>query len=338
MRTARLLLCALLGGALTGCFLTGEAGTPARGLKLHGNVDDRELSLSFLVSERLESVLPEEGQAVAKGDLLATLESVRLERDLAVAEAGASVREAELEVARAALLKARNGSRPEDIAENRAMMTAVEAKIRGARLVYERKQKVLDIQAIAPADVEVAEADFAFYTALLGVLQERLEKLENGERPEDVAGAGARVAAATAALSEARAQVAVLQRRLEDLKLYAPCSGIVRRRLLEPGEIASPQQPVLLLAATDPKWVRCYLSETELSRVKLGDAAKIALDGRQAPFEGWVGYISPSAEFTPKYIETDALRPTLVYETRIYVKDPAGELKLGAPVTVTLER
>ena len=99
--------------------------------------------------------------------------------------------------------------------------------------------------------------------------------------------------------------------------------------------LAAPQIPVLSLAVVSPKWVRCYLSETELTRVKMGDQAKIHFDGADAPFDGWVGFISPNAEFTPKNIETAELRTNLVYEMRVYVNDPENRLKLGAPATVS---
>ena len=100
--------------------------------------------------------------------------------------------------------------------------------------------------------------------------------------------------------------------------------------------MTSPQRPVLALALTNPKWVRCYLRETELAKHRLNDRATVKADGAPAPFEGWIGYIAPTAEFTPKNIETDELCPTLVYEVRVYVKDPQGLLKLGAPVVVEL--
>jgi HlyD family secretion protein len=124
---------------------------------------------------------------------------------------------------------------------------------------------------------------------------------------------------------------------LDDAQLTAPLDAVVRSRLAEPGEMASPQKPAFSLAITDPKWVRAYVSETDLGHVHPGTAATITVDafaGRS--FSGWVGFISPVAEFTPKTVQTPDLRTSLVYEIRVFVKDPGDELRLGMPATVHL--
>ena len=106
---------------------------------------------------------------------------------------------------------------------------------------------------------------------------------------------------------------------------------------MEPGEMASPQKPVFSLAVVDPKWVRAYVSEPDLGRVHPGAKANISVDSfPDRQFEGWIGFISPVAEFTPKSIETEELRSSLVYEVRVFVKDPTDELRLGMPATVRL--
>jgi HlyD family secretion protein len=101
--------------------------------------------------------------------------------------------------------------------------------------------------------------------------------------------------------------------------------------------MASPQKPVFTLAITNPKWVRAYVSEPDLGKLHEGMAAAIAVDsfpGRR--FEGWVGFISPVAEFTPKAVQTEELRTSLVYEVRVFVQDPSDVLRLGMPATVYL--
>jgi len=119
--------------------------------------------------------------------------------------------------------------------------------------------------------------------------------------------------------------------------LVAPMAATVRSRLVEPGDMASPQKPAFSLAITDPKWVRAYVSETDLGHVRPGMKATVMVDafpGRGFP--GWVGFISPVAEFTPKTVQTPDLRTSLVYEIRVFVKDPGDELRLGMPATVHL--
>jgi HlyD family secretion protein len=106
---------------------------------------------------------------------------------------------------------------------------------------------------------------------------------------------------------------------------------------MEPGEMASPQKPVFTLAITDPKWVRAYISETDLGKIRSGEIASIGVDSfPNRHFAGWIGFISPVAEFTPKTVQTEELRTSLVYEIRVFVKDPSDELRLGMPATVFL--
>jgi HlyD family secretion protein len=99
--------------------------------------------------------------------------------------------------------------------------------------------------------------------------------------------------------------------------------------------MASPQRPVYSLAITDPKWVRAYVSEPDLGKVQHGMAAWVVVDSfPNRRFDGWIGFISPVAEFTPKTVQTEELRTSLVYEVRVFVKDPSDELRLGMPATV----
>jgi HlyD family secretion protein len=133
-------------------------------------------------------------------------------------------------------------------------------------------------------------------------------------------------------------QLELLNRQLSDSELAAPCDAVVRSRLMEPGEMANPQRPVLGLALTDPKWVRAYVSESDLGRIHTGMSASISTDsfpGRA--LIGWVGFIASVAEFTPKAVQTVELRSSLVYEIRVFVKDPQDEMRLGMPATVLLE-
>jgi HlyD family secretion protein len=104
---------------------------------------------------------------------------------------------------------------------------------------------------------------------------------------------------------------------------------------MEPGEMASPQRPVFSLAVIDPKWVRAYVAEADLGKLRMGMPASIVIDSfPDQRFKGWVGFVSPVAEFTPKNVETEELRTSLVYEVRVFVKDPDDDLHLGSPATV----
>ena len=101
--------------------------------------------------------------------------------------------------------------------------------------------------------------------------------------------------------------------------------------------MASPQRPVYTLAITDPKWVRAYVAEADLGRIRPGMAATLSTDSHPGqPLAGKVGYISSVAEFTPKTVQTEELRSSLVYEVRVLADDTEDRLRLGMPATVRL--
>jgi HlyD family secretion protein len=133
------------------------------------------------------------------------------------------------------------------------------------------------------------------------------------------------------------AQLDLLQQNLADCELHSPAAGIVRTRVLEPGEMAAPGKPVVALAILDPKWVRAYVTEPDLGRIWTGMKAKVTVDSyANQEFDAWIGFVSPVAEFTPHAVQTDELRTSLVYRVRVFVKDPRDQLRLGMPATVHL--
>ena len=123
---------------------------------------------------------------------------------------------------------------------------------------------------------------------------------------------------------------------LSNYQLVAPSDGVIRSRLLEVGDMASTTRPVFKLSLNDKKWARVYVKETDLPKIFEGQEAKIYLDGRTEPIIGQIGYISGTAEFTPKTVQTDELRTSLVYEVRVYADDPDNVLRLGMPTTVKI--
>jgi HlyD family secretion protein len=192
-----------------------------------------------------------------------------------------------------------------------------------AKLVV--NQKALELARAGPRKEEIAE-----HEAKLAVNQKALDLAIAGPRKEEVAEAEARLRAA-------EAHLALLRQQLADAQLVAPADAVVRTRIMEPGEMASPQKPVFSLAITEPKWVRAYVSEPDLGKVHPGRAISVAVDSfPDRRFDGWVGFVSPVAEFTPKAVQTAELRTSLVYEVRVFVQDPSDELRLGMPATVYL--
>ena len=293
---------------------------------LYGNIDLREVDLAFNDSQRVASVLVREGDSVRKGQVLARLDTSRLQPQLAQAEAQAAAQ-------RAVVDRLHHGSRPQEIAQARANLALAQADGRQARDNYQRLQTVFDSsagRAVSRQELDDAKAQADVSDAKLAVSRKALQLALLGPRKEDIA-------QAEATLDGEQAQVALLEQELADADLRAPLDAVVRSRIAEPGDMASPQKTALTLAITDPKWVRAYVSEADLGRVRNGMTATVAVDSFPGKrFEGWVGFISPEAEFTPKTVQTQELRSSLVYEIRVFVKDPGDLLRLGMPATVYL--
>jgi HlyD family secretion protein len=292
-------------------------------LMLYGNVDLRQASLAFNGSERIAAVLVEEGDMVRKGQVLARLDTSRLAPQVQQAEATVAAQQA-------ALLQLENGSRPEEIAQARANLVSAQADALNAKAQFER-QRVLTASATASKqDLDTAKAAAAVADAKVDVAQSALALAIAGPRVEEIRQSEAQ-------LRGSEAQLALVRQQLADAELSAPFDGVVRSRLMEPGEMAAPSKPVFSLATRGIKWVRAYVAETSLGHLRPGMQAKVTTDSfPDAPLDGWVGFISPVAEFTPKTVETTDLRTSLVYEVRVFVDDQKDVLRLGMPATVQL--
>jgi HlyD family secretion protein len=326
-RTAIILTLVIVVAVSGGLFWwNSQRAHEAKELVLHGNVDLRQVELAFNNSERIAAVLAQEGDRVRKGQILARLDTSRLEPQLAQVEAQAGAQ-------RQIVQRLRTGTRPEEIAQARANVESARADAANARAQYERWQSAAAIsggRAVRQQDVDNAKTALQVAEAKLVVNQRALDLALAGPRKEEIAENEARLRAN-------QAQASLLRQQLADSQLIAPTDAVVRTRVMEPGEMASPQKPVFSLAITDPKWVRVYVTEPDLGKVRSGMAAAVGVDSfPKRRFEGWVGFISPVAEFTPKSVQTEELRTSLVYEVRVFVKDPADELRLGMPASAYL--
>jgi HlyD family secretion protein len=210
---------------------------------------------------------------------------------------------------------------------NRVTRDQLLARLHTERLVAARERAQADVVA-ARAEEHAAQLSFQRIKSLAK------NKLASREE-EDVAEANSRVASAH--VTAAVAALAEADQAFKDAELHAPESGVIRERIVEPGDFVTPQTPVLTLALMDPVWVRTYLPESYLGRIKPGAEAFITTDSYPGKeYKGWIGSISPTAEFTPKNVETPELRTRLVYQVRVYVCNPEYELRLGMPATVTI--
>jgi HlyD family secretion protein len=292
-------------------------------LILYGNVDIRQVDLAFNGSERIATLLVQEGDSVEKGQLVATLETHKL-------RAAAAHSRAQRDAQRQVVARLEAGSRPEEIRRAQALWEAAKIDANNAMVDYHRQKTLRQNDATTTQNADNARTRAEAAQANARAAKETFDLAVAGSRQEDIA-------AAQATLQAYEAQLVVAERNLADANLYAPTAGVIQNRILEPGDMASPQTPAYTLALTSPVWVRAYVPEPDLGKIRLGMTATVSTDSYPGKtYEGWVGFISPTAEFTPKSVETTEVRTALVYQVRIYVKNPDNELRLGMPATVTV--
>ncbi len=294
-------------------------------LILYGNIDIREVQLAFQDGGKIRSVLVEEGTQVEAGELLAELDPERFALDVARLQGEVAAQEQTVKRLQA-------GSRTQEVLQAQAAVASAKATLQEAQLVLDRKTRLYASNNIARQEVDSARARAQTAQAALKSAQEGLSLAEEGARKEDIA-------AAEAGLASVRAALGLAEKRLTDSRLIAPASGIIRSRILEPGAMAAPGAPVFTLALHDPLWVRTYINEPDLGHIREGMAAEVLSDSFPGKaYRAWVGFVSSTAEFTPKTVETAELRTKLVYQARIMVCNAGHELRLGMPVTVRLDR
>ncbi len=296
---------------------------PPTALTLYGNVDIRQVQLAFNGSDRIDRMLVKEGESVRRGQLLATLDAARLQHS-------ADLLQAQFAAQQQVLARLKAGNRPEEIRKARVDAEAAGIEADNAERSYQRLKELVARKFVAQqqADDAKAAADAARAKYEAARLTRRIAEL--GARAEDIAAASATLRANEAALALARKQLA-------DASLYAPADGVIQDRILEPGDMAAPQLSVYTLALTDPIWVRAYVQGANLGKIHPGMRAVVSTDSYPGKrYRAWLGYISPSAEFTPKSVETTEVRSKLVYQVRVFVCNPQNELRLGMPATVTI--
>jgi HlyD family secretion protein len=326
MTRRRLILLVLVAALIVAAVATRGFGLMAKKaegpLTLHGNVDIREVDLAFRVPGRIARISVEEGQKVSQGQELAALDTASL--DARIGEASAQV-----EQARAQLLKLQHGNRPQDIGQAGARVAAAAAAAQAAEEQYRRRAGLVGPGAISRAVWDQTVADRARARAQLAEARQALSLVRTGSRAEDVAAAGAQIHAAEAARTSAATD-------LRDTRLAAPLDAVVETRAQEPGAIVQAGQTVLTLAIPRPLRVRAYVSEPDLARIGPGMPVEVTADGNPRTYRGSIGWISPKAEFTPRSVETENLRTDLVYRLRIVVANPDDALRQGQPVTIRI--
>jgi HlyD family secretion protein len=303
-------------------FVWGSQGKP-HPLTLYGNVDIREVNLGFRVAGRLATLSADEGDTVRAGQELGRLDSEPIQRELREASAALDALQARLQ-----LLKA--GYRTEDVEQARATLAERRAALTNAEQALARQKEMRGTGATSQRNLDDAQAARDEALARVNAAATALSQYQRGYRKEEIAEAQANAAKAESSLAQS-------QLRLDDTVLKSPSAGVILTRAVEPGAVLTNGATVFTLSLSQPVWVRAYVGEPDLGTAVPGSQVEILTDSNPSrPYHGRIGYVSPTAEFTPKNVETTDLRTALVYRLRIVVSDADSGLRQGMPVTVKL--
>jgi HlyD family secretion protein len=277
-------------------------------LTLYGNVDMREVQLAFQETYRIADILVDEGARVREGQELARLDLRYLKDNVLRAQAV-------VDTQRHVLADLRAGSRPEEIELARARVNSAQAVFDDTKLILGRMEYLVRGSSVSVQERDKARSNHLVAVAALAQSQQQLMLALQGNRSEAIEAAASRLNVDEADLASAQHQLA---------------DGV-----LQTGDMAGPTKPVMTIALMHPIWVRTYVEEPQLSRVRPGLSAWVTTDAATGQsYKGWIGFVSPVAEFTPRAVETTSTRTELVYETRVLVCDPSETLRLGTPASV----
>jgi HlyD family secretion protein len=275
----------------------------------------------------------------------------------ATLESDIATRHAELNEAQAKLDELLNGSRTQDIQQSEAAVTDARAQLEFARSDWDRMQALFKNEDISKQQYDQSRTKFDSARAMLRQAEERYSMVKEGPRKEEIAAARATVARAEAAvktaeanrlelqrkeqelverqaeISRSKAQEGISQSQLDDTVVATPINGVVLVKSAEPGEVLAAGTTIVTIGDLDHPWLRAYINETDLGRVKLGQKVKLTTDSSKGKvYWGTVSFISAEAEFTPKQIQTKEERVKLVYRIKVDVDNTSHDLKNNMPV------
>ncbi len=285
-----------------------------------GHVEATDVHISAKVAGRLMEAPLQEGDPVKAGQLISRQSTTDVEILVRQASADRAQAAAELRLRLA-------GARQEDIAEVEAQIRATEADIAGAQLDLDRMQGLLDRGSGTEKARDDANTRRKILEARLGAQRQTLARLHAGSRPEEIAGARARVASLDA-------RIAQLQQQIDDASLMSPTDGVLTSRVAEPGEQLQMGSPICVITKLSEAWLTVYVTDVDLARIRIGQEATVTTDGGQTR-KGTLTYISSKAEFTPKNVQTRDERIKLVYRVKVGLDNTDGFFKPGMPAEAT---
>jgi multidrug resistance efflux pump len=361
----------LLAGAAVAYFYPW--GGDDRALRLPGVVEIQEVRLGPRVAGRVAEVLVAEGVHVKAKDVLVRLDvpDLQAQYDQALArqrEAEAQLdkarngsRQQEIDAAEAAALAAKarwermqNGYREEERRQAENEFKAARVDLNLARDEYDRAQRLIEGGAAGRAEFDTARAAFDRAQRRFEVARARHEWMQRGPRPEEkreaeadyrqaeanyrLVAAGPRSedrAAAEARAAEAAARVRELDVALKEAEVRAPEPAVVEVVAVRPGDLVPANQPIIRVLRTNDLWVKVYVPETDLARIRLHQRVRLTVDGYPGRcFDGEVTHIASESEFTPRNVQSVDERRHQVFGVRVRVADPQGVFKSGMAAEV----
>lgn len=287
-------------------------------ISVSGNIEVTTVELSFKIPGRVTERLVDEGETITAGEVVAKLDPSDLIQETAS-------RRAEVQAARAMLTELETGYRKEEIAQAAAVLKRIEAEAERIRIDFGRQQQLFRKEVISARDFDASRAAYESSQASVREARERLKLLQSGPRKETIDQARAR-------LRGSEALLALAETRLGYATLASPVSGLILSKNIEPGEQVAAGTPVITVGKLDEVWLRAYINEADLGRVKVGQQATVTTDTYpDKKYRGHISFISPEAEFTPKSVQTEKERVKLVYRIKIVVPNKEQELKPGMP-------
>jgi len=314
-----ILVLLVIAGTVAGIFYFKNHRTQdLNRIRVSGNIEITDVQVGFKIPGRVEERPVAEGQMIKAGHVVARLDDKDLKLEIAQ-------RQAQVATAQSVLTELKAGSRPEEIAQAEAALQSAQADGDRARLEFQRQKRLYEREVISTREFDLAKTGFEASEARIREAKEFSILVRKGPRQE-------KIDQARANLDQAKQALGLAQTRFQYATLLSPISGMVLSENVEPGEYVSPGTPIISAGDLSQVYLRAYINETDLGRVKVGQKVRITTDtfpGKN--YEGKISFIAPQAEFTPKNIQTQKERVKLVYRIKVEIPNPNMELKPGMP-------
>jgi HlyD family secretion protein len=362
MTRKRILILVILAAVVTATALYAGWFRRDTALQGSGTVEARNIRVGSKVGGRIDKVLVREGDPVEPGQVLITFDDRELQAALEQSRANAEkaqrgYRPEEIAEARAGTAQAKadyelrkNGYRQEDIDGAKADLDRANADEVRAHLDFDRYDALAKKDLVSKQQRDTAEANWKVALAQQQSAQRKLDQWQRGYRPEEIASAEARYLQAQATLEKlergnrredvalAKAAYAYDQARYRERQVIAPAAAVVEVLDVRPGDLIAPNTPVATLLEREQIYVRIYIPETEIGRVRLGQKAEVRVDSfPKQVFDGAVEQINQQAEFLPRNVQTREERVHQVIGVKIRIDNASGRVLAGMAADVKLK-